>query len=102
MTQVRKNGKEFNFKKSLLCAYSEVFKSLFNSQFKEAQSNTVDMINIFNTSPKTVQALNQVLYGHPIRDDELLDIDLWMLSDNYQFKSLFKLCHEHILSLIHI
>ena len=87
---------EFTFNKFLLCNYSEVFQSMFNSGFEEANTNTVV---VQKTTPTAVKSLKSTLYGQDMRDEEL-DIELLMLADKYQVPQVFKLCLDNIFQQI--
>ena len=90
---IRCNGETFQFNKTLLCMISEVFNRMINGNSKEADSNSVEIIDF---APETIRAFSKVAFGDETLKKEDFTADLLMFANKYLIKPLVKKCKKHL------
>ncbi|KAI6231056.1 hypothetical protein M3Y95_00341100 [Aphelenchoides besseyi] len=88
-----RGDKSFKVQKSILCCQSDVFKTMFQHDFKEKESNE---IKIANADVEVVEAMLRFVYSGKVEKIDELASRLILLADQYQLKDLTTMCMQQL------
>ena len=90
-------GEEFQFNKTLLSMVSEVFAKMIQGTLREANSNSVEIIDF---SPHTIRTFQKFAFENEEIKDEEMNMELLMFAQKYLMKPLVAKCRERFFANI--
>jgi hypothetical protein len=91
------NDKHFDCHKVVLSSQSEVLKTMFkNKSLIEKQSEGVMKIDEKNVNSDTMAQFLHYLYFQKVKDNKMINTDLMIVADKYNFKGLLDFCTKYL------
>ena len=91
------NDKHFDCHKVVLSSQSEVFKTMFKKKsLIEKESEGVMKIDEKDVNSDTMEQLLHYFYFQKVKDNKMINADLMIVAEKYNFKGLLDFCTKYL------